>query len=121
MGYSPAISSYITKLIQKNKKTKEHSVFETRFNIPQAKYKQSYLGLKKKKAKSTTMGAQDFIFKPNFPTSLTFETLDTLELHPAFLVKGQKLWDPLDVKGNSFGNPSMWKLWDPLDVKGAFT
>jgi hypothetical protein len=47
--------------------------------------------------------------------------LDTLELHPAFLVKGQKLWDPLDVKGNSFGNPSMWKLWDPLDVKGAFT
>jgi hypothetical protein len=47
--------------------------------------------------------------------------LDTLELHPAFLVKGKKLWDPLDVKGNSFGNPSMWKLWDPLDVKGAFT
>jgi hypothetical protein len=44
-----------------------------------------------KRAKSTTMGAQDFIFKPNFPTSLTFETFNTLELNPAFLVKGKKL------------------------------
>lgn len=42
------------------------------------------------------MGAQDFIFKPNFPTSLTFETFNTLELHPAFLVKGKKLWDPCE-------------------------
>ncbi len=71
-----------------------------------------------KKAKTTTMGAQDFIFKPNFTTSLTFETFNALELHPTFLVKGKKLWDPLDVKGNFFGNASMWKLWDPLDVKG---
>jgi hypothetical protein len=36
------------------------------------------------KAKTTTMGAQDFIFKPNFTTSLTFESFNALELHPAF-------------------------------------
>jgi len=104
----------------KRKKTKEHLVFETRFNISKPNIATIYRPQEKKKAKTTTMGAQDFIFKPNFTTSLTFETFNTLELHPAFLVKGKKLWEPLDVKGNFFGNASMWKLRDPFDVKGNF-
>ncbi len=91
MGYSPATSSYITKLTQKNKETKEHSVFETGFNTSQANIATIFRPQEKKKAKSPIMGAQDSIFKPNFTTSLTFETFNALELHPAFLEKGKKL------------------------------